>query len=101
MTGARVLMPVRRQHSEARAARPAGTLTAWTCPAKWSSSSSLRTTAGITSTRPISPAPTQGDSLDEATENAGEAPALYVDGLRDDGRSLSAGVVRRKLPLSA
>ncbi len=44
---------------------------------------------------------TQGESLDEATENAGEALALYVEGLREDGRSLDTGIVRRKLPLSA
>jgi predicted RNase H-like HicB family nuclease len=44
---------------------------------------------------------TQGDSLDEATENAREALALYVDGLREDGRPLEMGIVRRKLPLPA
>ena len=44
---------------------------------------------------------TQGDSLDEATENATEALALYVDGLRDEGRALEMGIVRRRLPLSA
>ncbi|MDN5797679.1 MAG: type II toxin-antitoxin system HicB family antitoxin [Intrasporangium sp.] len=44
---------------------------------------------------------TQGDDLDEATENAREALALYVDGLRDDGQSLATGIVRRTLPLPA
>ena len=44
---------------------------------------------------------TQGDSLDEATENAREALDLYVEGLRDEGRTLDTGVVRRKLPLPA
>ncbi len=44
---------------------------------------------------------TQGDSLDAATENAREALALYVDGLREDGRSLESGIVRRRLPLPA
>jgi len=44
---------------------------------------------------------TQGDSLEEATENAREALALYVDGLREDGRSLDMGIVRRRLPLPA
>jgi predicted RNase H-like HicB family nuclease len=44
---------------------------------------------------------TQGDSLNEATENAREALALYVDGLREDGRPLEMGIVRRKLPLPA
>ena len=43
---------------------------------------------------------TQGETVDEATENASEALALYVEGLREDGRSLETGVVRRKLPLS-
>lgn len=44
---------------------------------------------------------TQGDDLDEATDNAREALALYVEGLREDGRSLESGVVRRSLPLPA
>ena len=44
---------------------------------------------------------TQGYSLNEATENAREALALYVDGLRQDGRPLEMGIVRRKLPLPA
>ena len=42
---------------------------------------------------------TQGDSLDEATDNARQALALYVDGLREDGRSLESGIVRRRLSL--
>jgi len=44
---------------------------------------------------------TEGDSLDEATENAREALALYVEGLREDGRPLEMGIVRRRLPLPA
>jgi predicted RNase H-like HicB family nuclease len=44
---------------------------------------------------------TQGDDLEEATESAREALELYVEGLREDGRSLDMGVVRRKLPLPA
>jgi predicted RNase H-like HicB family nuclease len=44
---------------------------------------------------------TAGDSLDEVTENAREALALYVEGLREDGRSLDFGVIRRTLPLTA
>jgi predicted RNase H-like HicB family nuclease len=44
---------------------------------------------------------TQGDTLDEATENAREALELYLEGLREEGRSLDVGVVRRSLPLSA
>jgi len=42
---------------------------------------------------------TQGDSLEEATENAREALALYVEGLREEGRSLQTGILRRRLPL--
>jgi len=44
---------------------------------------------------------TQGDTLDAATDNASEALALYVEGLREDGRSLDTGIVRRTLPVSA
>ena len=45
---------------------------------------------------------TQGETLEEATENAREALELYVEGLREEGRSLDdTGVVRRKLPLPA
>jgi predicted RNase H-like HicB family nuclease len=44
---------------------------------------------------------TQGDSLDEATTNAEEALALYVEGLREDGRQLDIGVIRRTLSIPA
>lgn len=44
---------------------------------------------------------TQGDTLEEATANAEEALALYVEGLREAGRGVDAGIVRRKLPLPA
>lgn len=44
---------------------------------------------------------TQGDTLEEATANAEEALALYVEGLREEGRGVGAGIVRRKLPLPA
>jgi predicted RNase H-like HicB family nuclease len=44
---------------------------------------------------------TQGESLDDATANAREALELYVEGLREEGRPLDTGVVRRKLPLPA
>lgn len=44
---------------------------------------------------------TQGDDIDEATKNAQEALALYVEGLREDGGSLDTGVIRRKFPLPA
>ncbi|MGA2930445.1 MAG: type II toxin-antitoxin system HicB family antitoxin [Solirubrobacteraceae bacterium] len=35
---------------------------------------------------------TQGDTLEEATESAREALELYVEGLREDGRSLEMGI---------
>jgi predicted RNase H-like HicB family nuclease len=44
---------------------------------------------------------TQGESLKEATENAREALELYVEGLRQAGRPIGTGVVRRKLPVPA
>ncbi len=42
---------------------------------------------------------TQGDNLEEATENAREALALYAEGVREDGRSLDMGIVRRRIAL--
>lgn len=44
---------------------------------------------------------TQGDDLDEATENAREALALYVEGRHDDGQDLTSDVIRRTLPVPA
>jgi predicted RNase H-like HicB family nuclease len=44
---------------------------------------------------------TQGNTLDEAIANAHEALELYVEGLREDGRSLDAGVIRRKFLVPA
>ena len=44
---------------------------------------------------------TQGEDLEEAMESAREALGLYVEGMREDGRSLEMGVVRRTLPLPA
>jgi predicted RNase H-like HicB family nuclease len=44
---------------------------------------------------------TQGHSLDEATENAREALALYIEGLREDERPLAMGISRRRLPMPA
>jgi predicted RNase H-like HicB family nuclease len=44
---------------------------------------------------------TQGDTLEEAMANATEALELYVEGLREEGRPLDFGVVRRKFPLPA
>jgi predicted RNase H-like HicB family nuclease len=42
---------------------------------------------------------TQGENLEEAIANAEEALALYVEGMREEGRSLETGVVRRRLML--
>lgn len=44
---------------------------------------------------------TQGDTLDEATANAQEVLDLYVEGLREEGRSLDTGVIRRMFPVAA
>ncbi len=44
---------------------------------------------------------TQGDDIEDATRNAEEALALYVEGLREDGGSLDTGVIRRRFPLPA
>ncbi|MCA1681148.1 MAG: type II toxin-antitoxin system HicB family antitoxin [Actinobacteria bacterium] len=42
---------------------------------------------------------TQGDTLEQATSAAREALALYVEGLREDGRPIEMGILRRTLPL--
>lgn len=44
---------------------------------------------------------TQGETLDEARTNAEEALVLYVEGLREEGRPLGAGVIRQKLRVPA
>lgn len=44
---------------------------------------------------------TQGEDIDEATENAQEALALYVEGLQEEGRSVGSGIVRRRLAVPA
>lgn len=44
---------------------------------------------------------TQGDSLEEAIQNAEEALQLYVEGLREEGRPVGAGVLRRRLSIPA
>jgi predicted RNase H-like HicB family nuclease len=44
---------------------------------------------------------TRGETLDEAMANAKEALTLHAEGLREEGRSLEMGVVRRTLPLPA
>jgi predicted RNase H-like HicB family nuclease len=44
---------------------------------------------------------TQGEDIEEATDNAREALGLYVEGLREEGRPVGAGVVRRRLAVPA
>jgi len=44
---------------------------------------------------------TEGDTLEQALSNAEEALGLYIEGLREEGRTLDMGVVRRTLPLPA
>lgn len=44
---------------------------------------------------------TQGDDLDDAMENASEAVALCVEGLREDDEPLDSGVIRRTISLPA
>lgn len=44
---------------------------------------------------------TQGESVQEAEANAREALDLYVEGLREEGRSFDAGVLRRTFPVPA
>jgi predicted RNase H-like HicB family nuclease len=44
---------------------------------------------------------TQGETLEEAEANAEEALALYVEGLREDGRPIESAVIRRRFPLPA
>lgn len=44
---------------------------------------------------------TQGENIEEATDNAREALGLYVETLREEGRPLGAEVVRRRLPVPA
>jgi predicted RNase H-like HicB family nuclease len=43
----------------------------------------------------------QGETLDEAIANGQEALELYVEGLREEGRPIDTGVVRRKFPIPA
>jgi predicted RNase H-like HicB family nuclease len=38
---------------------------------------------------------TQGDTLEEATANAEEALALYIKGVREEGRTIGADIIRR------
>jgi predicted RNase H-like HicB family nuclease len=44
---------------------------------------------------------TQCEDLDDATDNAREALESYIEGLREEGRPIDSGVVRRTLAISA
>ena len=44
---------------------------------------------------------TQGNDINDAMANASETMAFYVEGLREDRRSLDMGVVRRRVSLPA
>lgn len=44
---------------------------------------------------------TEGEDLADATDNAREALALYVEWLRDEGRELRSDVIRRTLSIPA
>lgn len=44
---------------------------------------------------------TEGDTLEVAIANAEEALALYVEGLREDGRPVGRGIVRRRFSIPA
>jgi antitoxin HicB len=44
---------------------------------------------------------TQGDTMDEATANAEEAIALYVESMRERGKDVPLGIVRRNFPIPA
>ena len=44
---------------------------------------------------------TQGGTLLEAEKNTAEAIELYVEVLREEGRPLSAGIIRRRFLLPA
>ncbi len=44
---------------------------------------------------------TQGRTLEEATANAQEAIALYVESMRERGKEVPLGIVRRNFPIPA
>ena len=44
---------------------------------------------------------TQGDTMEEATANAEEAIALYVESMRERGKNVPLGIVRRSFPIPA
>jgi predicted RNase H-like HicB family nuclease len=44
---------------------------------------------------------TQGETLEDAIANGQEALELYVEALREEGRPIDTGVLRRKFPIPA
>ncbi|MGI8726667.1 MAG: type II toxin-antitoxin system HicB family antitoxin [Solirubrobacterales bacterium] len=44
---------------------------------------------------------TQGETMEEATASAQEAIALYVESMRDRGKDVPLGIVRRNFPIPA
>lgn len=44
---------------------------------------------------------TEGETMEEATANAQEAIALYVESMRERGHDVPSGVVRRNFPIPA
>ncbi len=44
---------------------------------------------------------TQGDAMKEAAVNAEEAIALYVESMRERGKDVPLGIVRRRFPIPA
>lgn len=44
---------------------------------------------------------TQGEDINEATKNAQEVLALYVEGLQEEGRPVSSRIVRRRIAVPA
>ena len=44
---------------------------------------------------------TQGETMEEATSNAEEAIALYVESMRERGKDVPLGVVRRNFLIPA
>jgi len=44
---------------------------------------------------------TQGDTMKDAVVNAEEAIALYVESMRERGKDVPLGIVRRSFPIPA
>lgn len=44
---------------------------------------------------------TEGETMEEATANAEEAITLYVESMRERGKRVPLGIVRRNFPIPA